>query len=694
MGEHRALVYSNLGEKQIRLFRLDPNQDDAPLSGSIVTFRHPCHDEWTWNNYFGIFANWKDTRLTEKSGDEFGYDALSYTWGADKAINPLNLSTTGKVYKKGKLHTDGNVVARSTMYIPTNLRTLLLELRRVKYDRFIWIDSICIAQDDLAEKSAQIPLMRHIYKEAKNVLVWLGEASEAEEGALTIMPALTAIFKKNRAEGPEIHPDTPGSLESIGLPEPSHLVWPALGTIMNRPWFRRLWTLQEVVLPETEKIVVLCGRRRISWETLKDFGLTLLNGYKQRIINWTITGNQEVETPELNGYTAIRMVDDCRTLFKLNVFGVPLSTLLLASRRRKATIPIDMIFGMLGMAPPGLSKQLQLDQSLSPIEVFITFARHYLRNEVYECLLNHTASRDRMPQLPSWCPNFGSTERACCLGSLWYDDTWPEEAQRSQRYCAGFTKTGKYSIPIIDHYIRNQFSNGFHQRADNQGLYDTPDPRQLSLMPDPHLIRASGMIVDTISQIVPYNDGVHDFATSVSSVQKTYAWEAVCSELAKETLRSAEPVPEAYWRTLLANQTGGTFNGQHVLWDRFEKVDMLQNYHIWKRHMEKSIEHARCLSLVTCLEHRSRWFCMQALKIFNQRCFFATRNGRIGLGPSSMKVGDQVCVFFYCPTPYILRPRPPCNEFVGEVYVHGLMYGQALDMLDRGELQETQFVLA
>lgn len=86
MSDHIRFKYDSLGEKEIRLFKIDPTTSDAPLSGHLVTFRHPCHFEINWKNYAGMFRNWNDMRLTEKSGDEYGYDALSYVWGTQ---NPL-----------------------------------------------------------------------------------------------------------------------------------------------------------------------------------------------------------------------------------------------------------------------------------------------------------------------------------------------------------------------------------------------------------------------------------------------------------------------------------------------------------------------------------------------------------------------------------------------------------------------------
>ena len=96
----------------------------------------------------------------------------------------------------------------------------------------------------------------------------------------------------------------------------------------------------------------------------------------------------------------------------------------------------------------------------------------------------------------------------------------------------------------------------------------------------------------------------------------------------------------------------------------------------------------------TPFENEESSYLNPMLEYAEGRCFFSTRDGRIGLGPWNMQEGDRLCVFFFCPTPYIIRPAGPDRwTFVGEAYVHGLMFGQALKILERGELVETSWIL-
>lgn len=61
------------------------------------------------------------------------------------------------------------------------------------------------------------------------------------------------------------------------------------------------------------------------------------------------------------------------------------------------------------------------------------------------------------------------------------------------------------------------------------------------------------------------------------------------------------------------------------------------------------------------------------------RAFFKTGNGYIGLGPESIKSGDQACLILGCQFPLILRPSGTENyRVVGECYIDGFMESEAL----------------
>jgi hypothetical protein len=130
------------------------------------------------------------------------YEALSYTWGGEE--KPYSIA-----------------VKEQNLSITTNLYVALLRLRDRSLERIIWIDAICINQEDPEEQSQQVQLMAIIYSKAHRVLVWLGEAADDIEGALEDI---------QRAANEE-------STEHLY----KKMNEKAIFNLLQRQWFQRIW---------------------------------------------------------------------------------------------------------------------------------------------------------------------------------------------------------------------------------------------------------------------------------------------------------------------------------------------------------------------------------------------------------------------------------------------------------------------
>lgn len=87
------------------------------------------------------------------------YSALSYVWGAKAGTRPL--------YSEGM-----------TILITPNCEKALRHLRHVKEPVTLWVDAICINQKDLNERAQQVSLMGDVYRNADEVVIWLGEGTK------------------------------------------------------------------------------------------------------------------------------------------------------------------------------------------------------------------------------------------------------------------------------------------------------------------------------------------------------------------------------------------------------------------------------------------------------------------------------------------------------------------------------------
>ncbi|KXT14549.1 hypothetical protein AC579_9100 [Pseudocercospora musae] len=92
------------------------------------------------------------------------YEALSYTWdapwhGQDLAVGTLYISDT-------------------PFRITGNLAGALKQLRPRRTIRALWVDAVCINQQDNVERAHHVHIMASIYARAKRVIAWLGDESE------------------------------------------------------------------------------------------------------------------------------------------------------------------------------------------------------------------------------------------------------------------------------------------------------------------------------------------------------------------------------------------------------------------------------------------------------------------------------------------------------------------------------------
>ncbi|KAI9155035.1 Heterokaryon incompatibility protein [Paramyrothecium foliicola] len=147
------------------------------------------------------------------------YEAVSYTWEDQLPANRL-------------------IVDDAFMLLITpNLRDGLVRLRDPHVVRTLWVDAVCIDQNDAEDKARQIPFMYRIYRMASRVVVWLGEHKFAES-TLRILDRFARYELDISVEFPQVI--TSQLIELAAL-----------------PWFERLWVVQEVCA--NADVILKCG---------------------------------------------------------------------------------------------------------------------------------------------------------------------------------------------------------------------------------------------------------------------------------------------------------------------------------------------------------------------------------------------------------------------------------------------------
>ncbi|KAF2670195.1 hypothetical protein BT63DRAFT_478378 [Microthyrium microscopicum] len=107
---------------------------------------------------------------------------------------------------------------------------------------YLWIDQLTIDQSNKEEKSHQVQLMGNIYSCASSVVAWLGLASEDSQHA--------RIFIEQQTSGTM-------SKSDVDLQSTSSETWKLAPKILQRPYWTRLWIMQELAL--AKDVTFVCG---------------------------------------------------------------------------------------------------------------------------------------------------------------------------------------------------------------------------------------------------------------------------------------------------------------------------------------------------------------------------------------------------------------------------------------------------
>ncbi|CAI9631026.1 unnamed protein product [Alternaria burnsii] len=194
--------------------------------------------------------------LPRKSNEDIEYEALSYAWGTTDSPHEALLDGT-----------------------PIIMRISLdLGLRRLRYaekSRILWVDALCINQNDVQERSHQVQQMAKIYSSAMKVLIWLGEwpSSHRCQDQERCETAFAELFAETRRIN-TLHDPT------LSNPQRSSMVFSFLErsemifglshfkdhatNITSQPWFNRLWIIQEFILAQTDPVVHI-GCHVVMW---------------------------------------------------------------------------------------------------------------------------------------------------------------------------------------------------------------------------------------------------------------------------------------------------------------------------------------------------------------------------------------------------------------------------------------------
>jgi hypothetical protein len=235
-------------------------------------------------------GNSADIRLTltvEDSSSCLRYKCLSYTWDGPR------VSDTGQEWCDPVFQISIN---DSSVFVRRNLHDVLHHFRDLGYLGPLWIDALCINQQDGSEKDAQVARMSHIYGGAVEVLAWLGTANNSTVPAMQSMEKL--LVNQDEIMTAEAGEKILNLLSKEEFNDDQMIQLFEFSIEFN--WFSRIWIVQELLL--AKKLIFICGTFTMGLGTVWAAEMLLvtahahLAGFKRAYLGGYLLGLEEVRS--------------------------------------------------------------------------------------------------------------------------------------------------------------------------------------------------------------------------------------------------------------------------------------------------------------------------------------------------------------------------------------------------------------
>ncbi|KAH8666915.1 heterokaryon incompatibility protein-domain-containing protein [Xylariales sp. PMI_506] len=341
------------------------------------------------------------------------YEAISYAWGGQTPDRYI-------------------VCDGRKMLVTKNCEDALRRFQYEDEDRLLWIDGICIDQspNTVHERSIQVGLMGRIYSEAHKVLVWLGsDASSVFENGnvataiswmkqVSVWAVLGTSLEGSKTPGgvtisPQnalgIHypPSITNPLFLLSRNYSSLLTMQGLAFMTSKiPWFRRLWTFQEVAL--SKEALLFLGQDVIVFQHFLQRLCRFI-----RDVDGTDSGLDESLKSVAGLFLAhlsflSHKANPTSALYKLPYIGSATATQLMhGTRVFQVTEPHDRIYAVYGLLQKmGLENLPRPDYDQPVATVFRDVAKVLIEHSASFSLILQAEGFSKTPGLPSWVPDW------------------------------------------------------------------------------------------------------------------------------------------------------------------------------------------------------------------------------------------------------------------------------------------------
>lgn len=595
------------------------------------------------------------------------FEALSYVWG------PPDFAET--ITCQGK-------ALRVTGTLKAALRVLRYSTKR----RVLWIDQICIDQNNKAEKSEQVQNMAQIYSSAHRVVMWLGENNLQEAcAAMDLVENLASLRMEALQESSHFPADD--ELEDLDLPLSASSSWIALQKMLSLKYFTRIWIIQEVAL--AQDAVMIWGQSKIAWITFKK--------------GWLIAHRLGMYLPD----RSVGSTDLSLPVFHHKVLFEPRYTwrdlLVFTTTWFEATNPEDRVNALVGLVND--ATPLQVDYDLSVEETYMRATRHVIKLSGNLDILGFTLNPEfNSSALPLWASAWacGSNgRRVSSLSSNGYNASDGTTAQMKRPVDGTSLNLRGILFDSVVHTAPRieSLDSGWNDELQATLNFCSSNANSLQKVGRTNFLRlflstitaGSGWLNDGSGTIFGANQEnlLSDFLAYIANTSMAHIWS---SDQDETQLRCQKHLMEL---VELAVQSEPSLELNRRIDDRSWVRERMDDEHV----SNSVVAQGATLSLNLCLDFFEREaeyrFDLALVRAMGGRKLFMTTQDRLGIGPESLQTYDILCVLFGGSCIYALRPIPGTEDyaFLGECYVYGVMNGEIMGSYNQGLNQSHDFCL-
>ncbi|KAH8592030.1 heterokaryon incompatibility protein-domain-containing protein [Bisporella sp. PMI_857] len=700
--KYRAL---EVPDKQIRLIQLLPrrhvgakNLEDCEASKLLLgstRLGHRSSDSGPMEcTMHRIWLNDKEKPIPE-------FVAMSYTWG------------------KPPTRTKPIIIDGATLLITESLDTMLRHVQSDTDMLTLWIDQLCIDQDNIEEKNLQVPLMEEIYPAAVKTIVWLGPADQNSDA---IMDFLANVGKETfefgmmdiqLADVPTFLDESEENDPLNGIKRKLRLLLKRVGSafplvelaaLIARPWFYRVWVVQEVALGR--EVEFRCGEKVITYEHLRAALLfhVFYNTYMTNGLQVSSISGGAVESQTAKLLEDLNLIDTAPIFSMLRArrkyqtrtgdMAETLFTLLRNNgicsadlNRLEATDPRDMIFGFFGLASDVDELGIKVDYGKSCVDLFAEVGRELVKQGYVDILAlsqePKVLSSEDGRRLPSWAPDWTGIiikpKGEVSEFSRPFSASGSTQASGVEKACPSAILGGVLELKgvLVDHIDKVGSVLPKDTRTTPAAerllfLQEIGSYCQLSAQRGSNIYISSQRQTEAVWRVpigdTEWGDGAQPF-TYRATEKSRQGHELIFSlfTMIEQVRKQEDMLTQMINARSTETATAGILDNSNDP-DIVSARNELLISSIPLREMIKNIDNPAAMSYMAMMDTQK-----------NRRPFVSSK-GYIGLGPADMQAKDIICLFLGAKFPYILRSRKDGGFlFVGEAYCDGIMDGEFMD---------------